>query len=57
MITIKITPPTGLENNAIIYIAVGAVALIVLAGGIYLIKKKVIFKLLFKRKEIFLTLR
>ena len=42
MITIRITPPTGLENNAIIYIAVGAVALIVLAGGIYLIKKKVI---------------
>ena len=42
MITIRITPPTGLENNAIIYIAVGAVALIVLAVGIYLIKKKVI---------------
>ncbi len=42
MITIRITPPTGLENNTIIYIAVGAVALIVLAGGIYLIKKKVI---------------
>ena len=42
MITIRITPPTGLENNAIIYIAVGAVALIVLAGGIYFIKKKVL---------------
>ncbi|MCI8273787.1 MAG: hypothetical protein HFJ55_06900 [Clostridia bacterium] len=41
-ITIKITPPTGLENNAIIYIATGAVGLIVLAGGIYFIRKKVI---------------
>lgn len=42
MITIRITPPTGLENNMIIYITIGVVGLIVLAGGIYFIKKKVI---------------
>lgn len=44
MITVRITPPTGLESNAIIYISVGAVALIVLAVGIYIIKKKVLGK-------------
>ena len=44
MITIRITPPTGLESNAIIYISVGAVALIVLAIGIFIIKKKVLGK-------------
>ena len=44
MITIRITPPTGLESNAIIYISVGAVSLIVLAVGIYIIKKKVLGK-------------
>ena len=42
MITIRITPPTGLENNMIIYISVGVVGLIVIAVGIYFIKKKVI---------------
>lgn len=44
MITIRITPPTGLESNAIIYISAGAVALIVLALGIFIIKKKVLGK-------------
>lgn len=42
MITIKITPPTGLENNITIYIITAVVALIIIAGGIYFIKKKVL---------------
>ena len=42
MITIRITPPTGLGSNAIIYISVGVVALIVLGVGIYIIKRKVL---------------
>lgn len=44
MVRIVITPPTGLANNIITYIAIGAVALIVLVGGIYFIKKRVINK-------------
>lgn len=44
MITIRITPPTGLTNNITLYIIVGAVALIVLAGGIIIIRKKVLGK-------------
>ena len=41
-ITVRITPPTGLENNAIIYISVGVIVLVLLAGGIYFIKRKTV---------------
>ena len=41
-IVLRITPPTGLENNAIIYISAGVIALVVLAGGIYLIRRKTV---------------
>ena len=41
-ITVRITPPTGLENNAIIYISAGVIVLVLLAGGIYFIKRKTI---------------
>ena len=41
-ITIRITPPTGTTDNAIMYISAGVIGLIVLAGGIYFIKKKII---------------
>lgn len=44
MITIRITPPTGLSNNIILYISVGAVALVVLSVGIIVIRKKVLGK-------------
>lgn len=44
MITIRITPPTGLSNNIILYISVGAVALVVLSVGIIIIRKKVLGK-------------
>ena len=43
-ITVTITPPTGLENNTIIYISTGVVALIILAGGVFLIKRKAVNK-------------
>ena len=43
-ITVTITPPTGLENNTIIYISAGVVALIILAGGVFLIKRKAVNK-------------
>ena len=42
VITVRITPPTGLENNAIIYISVGVIVLVLLAGGIYFIKRKTV---------------
>ena len=41
--TVIITPPTG-ENKATYYLLIGAVVLVVLAGGIYFIRKKVINK-------------
>ena len=41
-ITVRITPPTGLENNAIIYISAGVIVLVLLAGGIYFIKRKTV---------------
>ncbi len=44
MITIRITPPTGLSNNIVLYISVGAVALVVLSIGIVVIRKKVLGK-------------
>lgn len=44
MITIRITPPTGLSNNIVLYISVGAVALVVLSVGIIVIRKKVLGK-------------
>ena len=44
MITIRITPPTGLSNNIVLYISVGAVALVVLSIGIIIIRKRVLGK-------------
>lgn len=44
MITIRITPPTGLSDNIVLYISVGAVALVVLSIGIIVIRKKVLGK-------------
>lgn len=42
MIKITITPPTGLENNTITYVIIAGVALVVIAAGIFIIKKKVL---------------
>ena len=44
MITVRITPPTGLSNNIVLYISIGAVALVVLLVGIIVIRKKVLGK-------------
>lgn len=44
MVRITITPPTGIESNIIIYIITAAVALTIIAVGIYIIKKKVLLK-------------
>lgn len=44
MITIRITPPTGLENSTIFYIIAAGAAFIVLVVGIIIIKKKVLNK-------------
>ena len=44
LIKIIITPPTGLSNNIILYISIGAVALVVLLVGIIVIRKKVLGK-------------
>ena len=38
--TVIITPPTGQDISNVIMITVGIIALIVIAGGIVLIKKK-----------------
>ena len=39
---ISVTPPTGLTDNRIFIISMTAVTLIALAGGVYIIKKKVL---------------
>ena len=39
---LTITPPTGLMNNKIFIISVTTISLIILAGGVYFIKKKVL---------------
>ena len=44
MITVRITPPTGLADNIIIYIISGVIALAILSIGIYVIKNKVVSK-------------
>ena len=43
-ITVRITPPTGLLDNISIYIITGVVALLFLAIGIWVIKKKVLIR-------------
>ena len=40
--SVSITPPTGLADNKIFVISMTAVTLIALAGGVYIIKKKVL---------------
>ena len=42
--TVIITPPTGQDLSYVITITVGIIALIVIAGGIVLIKKKALGK-------------
>ena len=39
---LTITPPTGLTDNKIIFISISAISLVVIAVGIYLIRKKVL---------------
>ena len=39
---ISITPPTGLADNTLIILSSIAVAIVILAGGIFLIKKKIL---------------
>ena len=41
-ITVYITPPTGLTNNVMIYVITGAVSLVGIGAGIYIIKRRVI---------------
>ena len=43
-VIVTITPPTGILSNIITYVVVIMVALIVAAGGVYLIKNKVLGK-------------
>ena len=40
--TVLVTPPTGLAENKVFIISMITVSLIILAGGVYLIKKKVL---------------
>ena len=42
MITVRITPPTGLTNYTTLYIIVGGITLTVLAVGVIIIKRKVL---------------
>ena len=42
MITVRITPPTGLTNHTTLYIIVGGITLTVLAVGVIIIKRKVL---------------
>ena len=44
MITIRITPPTGTSEYTVLYITAGLIGLIVIVGGIYFIKKRVLGK-------------
>lgn len=41
-IVIRLTPPTGVNINAIIYSVIALIALIVIIGGIFIIRKKVL---------------
>ena len=43
-VQIIITPPTGIVNYIITYVIVGLVGLVVIAGGVIFIKKKVLIK-------------
>ena len=42
MTSLVINPPTGLKDNIIIYIVAGGIGLVILAVGVYIIRKKVI---------------
>ena len=39
---LTITPPTGLTDNRVVIISITTISLVVLAGGVYLIRKKVL---------------